>query len=154
MGLLFKKMSLIKNITVYIMSLLYVIVGVKHFTNTDFFVAIVPPIINWKKEAVLISGFIEVTLGVLLLFNQTRKLAAWGIILLLIAVFPANIYLYVSDIAREMVSISKNQALFRLPFQIPLMIIAYWYTKEKPTNQLSIICSVLFIPTIIYFITI
>ena len=136
------------------MSLLYVTVGVKHFTNTDFFVAIVPPIINWKEEAVLISGFIEIILGVLLLFNHTRKLAAWGIILLLIAVFPANIYLYVSDIPREMVGISKNQALFRLPFQIPLMIIAYWYTKEKHTNQLSIICSVLFIPTIIYFITI
>ena len=135
------------------MSLLYVIVGVKHFTNTDFFVTIVPPIITWKEEAVLISGIIEVILGLLLLFNQTRKLAAWGIILLLIAVFPANIYLYVSDITREMVGISKNQALFRLPFQIPLMIIAYWYTKEKPTNQLSIICSVLFIPTIIYFIT-
>ena len=136
------------------MSLLYVIVGVKHFTNTDFFVKIVPPIISWKEEAVLISGIIEVILGLLLLFNQTRKLAAWGIILLLIAVFPANIYLYVSDITREMVGISKNQALFRLPFQIPLMIIAYWYTKEKPTNQLSIICSVLFIPTIIYFIMI
>ena len=136
------------------MSLLYVIVGVKHFTNTDFFVTIVPPIITWKEEAVLISGIIEVILGLLLLFNQTRKLAAWGIILLLIAVFPANIYLYVSDITREMVGISKNQALFRLPFQIPLMIIAYWYTKEKPTNQLSIICSVLFIPTIIYFIMI
>ena len=136
------------------MSLLYVIVGVKHFTNTDFFVTIVPPIITWKEEAVLISGIIEVILGLLLLFNHTRKLAAWGIILLLIAVFPANIYLYVSDIAREMVGISKNQALFRLPFQIPLMIIAYWHTKEKPTNQLSIICSVLFIPTIIYFITI
>ena len=136
------------------MSLLYVIVGVKHFTNTDFFVAIVPPVISWKEEAVLISGVIEIVLGLLLLFNQTRKLAAWGIILLLIAVFPANIYLYVSDIPREIIGISKNQALFRLPFQIPLMIIAYWYTKEKHTNQLSIICSVLFIPTIIYFITI
>ena len=136
------------------MSLLYVIVGIKHFTNTDFFVAIVPAIINWKEEAVLISGAIEVTLGVLLLFNQTRRLAAWGIIILLIAVFPANIYLCISDFARNTIGISKDQALFRLPFQIPLMIIAYWYTKEKPTNQLSIICSVLFIPTIIYFITI
>ena len=134
------------------MSLLYVIVGVKHFTNTDFFVAIVPPVISWKEEAVLISGVIEIVLGLLLLFNQTRKLAAWGIILLLIAVFPANIYLYLSEIPRDIIGISKNQALFRLPFQIPLMIIAYWHTKEKNTNQLSIISSVLFIPTIIYFI--
>ena len=136
------------------MSLLYVIVGVKHFTNTDFFVSIVPPIIHWKKEAVLISGFIEVILGVLLLFNQTRKLAAWGIILLLIAVFPANIYLYISDLPKDIIGVSKDQALFRLPFQIPLMIIAYWHTKEKHSKQLSIICSILFIPTIIYFITI
>ena len=150
---IFEKMKLFKEITIYIMSLLYVIVGVKHFTNTDFFVAIVPPVISWKEEAVLISGIIEIVLGLLLLFNQTRKLAAWGIILLLIAVFPANIYLYLSEIPRDIIGISKNQALFRLPFQIPLMIIAYWHTK-KNTNQLSIICSVLFIPTIIYFITI
>ena len=149
---IFGKMKLFKDITIYIMSLLYVIVGVKHFTNTDFFVAIVPPVISWKEEAVLISGVIEIVLGLLLLFNQTRKLAAWGIILLLIAVFPANIYLYLSEIPRDIIGISKNQALFRLPFQIPLMIIAYWHTKEKNTNQLSIISSVLFIPTIIYFI--
>ena len=136
------------------MSLLYVTVGVKHFTNTDFFVTIVPPIINWKKEAVFISGLIEVILGVLLVFNQTRKLAAWGIILLLIAVFPANIYLYISEVAREALSISKGQALLRLPFQIPLMIIAYWHSKEIHSKQLSIICSGLFIPTVIYFITI
>ena len=136
------------------MSLLYVIVGVKHFTNTDLFVTIVPPIINCKEEVVLVSGLIEVILGILLLFNQTRKLAAWGIILLLIAVFPANIYLYLSEIARETLSISKNQALYRLPFQIPLMIISYWHSKEIHSKQLSIICGGLFIPTIIYFITI
>tara|TARA_B100000683_G_C12451862_1_gene540425 strand:- start:463 stop:852 length:390 start_codon:yes stop_codon:yes gene_type:complete len=129
-------------------------VGLNHFTNTNFFVAIVPPIIDWKQEVVLISGVIEVLLGILLLFNQTRKFAAWGIILLLIAVFPANIYLYISDFPRDIIGISKDQALFRLPFQIPLMIIAYWHTKEKNSKELSIICSILFIPTIIYFITI
>ena len=136
------------------MSLLYITVGVKHFINPDFFVTIVPPIINWKEETVLVSGFIEVLLGILLLFNQTRRLAAWGIILLLIAVLPANIYLYISEIPREILSISKSQALFRIPFQIPLIIISYWHSKEIHSKQLSIICSGLFIPTIIYFITI
>ena len=136
------------------MSLLYITVGVKHFINPDFFVTIVPPIINWKEEAVLVSGFIEVLLGILLLFNQTRKLAAWGIILLLIAVLPANIYLYLSEIPREILCISKSQALFRIPFQIPLIIISYWHSKEIHSKQLSIICSGLFIATIIYFITI
>ena len=147
-------MKIFKNITIYIISLLYVIVGIKHFTNTGFFVTIVPPIINWKEEIVLVSGLIEVILGILLLFNQTRKLAAWGIILLLIAVFPANIYLYFSEIARETLNISKNQALVRMPFQIPLMIISYWHSKKTQSKELSIICGGLFIPTIIYFITI
>ena len=134
------------------MSLLYVILGIKHFTNTAFFVAIVPPIINCKEEIVLVSGLIEVILA--LLFNQTRKLAAWYIIILLIAVFPANIYLYFSEIAREILSISKNQALYRTPFQIPLMIISYWHSKETHSKQFSILCGGLFISTIIYFITI
>ena len=136
------------------MSLLYAIVGIKHFTNTGFFVAIVPPIINYKEEVVLVSGLIEVILGVLLLFNHTRKLAAWCIITLLIVVFPANIYLYFSEIAREILSISKNQALYRMPFQIPLMIISYWHSKETHSKQFSILCAGLFIPTILYFITI
>ena len=129
-------------------------VGVKHFINTDFFVSIVPPYINWKKEAVIISGFIEVLLGLLLLFNKTRKLAALGIILLLISVFPANIYLYFSEFAREKINISKSQALFRIPFQIPLVIISYWHSKEIHSKRFSIICCILFIPTVIYFITI
>ena len=111
------------------MSLLYVSIGIKHFINPNFFVTIVPPIINCKEAAVIASGFIEVILGILLLFNQTRKLASWGIILLLIALFPANIYLYTSEIARETLSISKSQALLRMPFQIPLIMISYWSLK-------------------------
>tara|TARA_B100001142_G_scaffold319751_1_gene363678 strand:+ start:1048 stop:1458 length:411 start_codon:yes stop_codon:yes gene_type:complete len=136
------------------MSVLYVSIGIKHFINTEFFVAIIPPIINYKEAAVIISGFIEVILGILLLFNQTRKLASWGIIFLLIAVFPANIYLYTSEIPRETLSITKSQALLRMPYQIALIMISYWHSKEIHSNQLSIICSGLFILTIIYFIKI
>lgn len=136
------------------MSLLYIIIGVKHFIDPEFFIAIVPPNIPFKKEVVLISGLIEILLGILLLFNQTRKFASWGIILLLISVFPANIYLYISEHPREILGITKNQALFRMPFQIPLIIISYWHTKESQSKMLSIICAILFIPTILYFITI
>ena len=106
------------------MSLLYIIIGIKHFIDPEFFIAIVPPNIPFKKEVVLISGLIEILLGILLLFNHTRKFASWGIILLLISVFPANIYLYISESPREILGITKNQALLRMPFQIPLIIIS------------------------------
>ena len=147
-------MKNLKKITIYIISLLYITVGIKHFIDPAFFIAIVPPYIILKEEAVLISGLIEVVLGILLLFHQTRRFAAWGIILLLIAVFPANIYLYVSEVPRETLAISKNQALLRMPFQIPLIIIAYWHSKESHPRKFSIFCIGLFIPTIIYFTTI
>ena len=135
------------------MSFLYIIVGIKHFLDVEYFVSIVPNYISWKKEAVFVSGFFEILLGILLLFHKTRKLAAWGIIMLLIAVFPANIYLYVSEIAREILNISKIDALIRIPFQIPLIIISYWHSKKTSSKIFSNICIILFIPTIIYFIS-
>ena len=135
------------------MSFLYIIVGIKHFVDVEYFVSIVPNYISWKKEAVFISGFFEILLGILLLFHKTRKLAAWGIIMLLIAVFPANIYLYVSEIAREILNISKIDALIRIPFQIPLIIISYWHSKKINSKIFSKTCIILFIPTIIYFIS-
>ena len=144
-------MIFIKNITIHALSLLYIIVGVKHFMDVEYFMAIVPNYISWKEEAVFISGFFEILLGILLLFHKTRKLAAWGIILLLIAVFPANIYLYVSEIPRDILNISKSDALIRMPFQIPLIIISYWHSKKISSKIFSYACISIFIPTIIYF---
>lgn len=146
-------MLVIKNITIYVMSLLYIIVGIKHFVDVEYFVSIVPNYISWKKEAVFVSGFLEILLGILLLFHKTRKLASWGIILLLIVVFPANIYLYVSEIPRDILNISKRDALIRMPFQIPLIIISYWHSKKISSKIFSKTCIILFIPTIIYFIS-
>tara|TARA_Y100001933_G_C18808681_1_gene484034 strand:- start:287 stop:706 length:420 start_codon:yes stop_codon:yes gene_type:complete len=133
------------------MSLLYVLVGIEHFTNKDLFIHIVPNYINLKKEVVYISGFAEIILGLLLIFKKTRKFASFGLIFLLISVFPANIYLYESEIAQKSLSISKNQALIRMPFQIPLILIAYWHSKEKHSKKISVASAILFIPTIIYF---
>lgn len=143
-----------KHITIYIVSILYIVVGYKHFVNTDFFTAIVPPFLIYKKEIVISSGVIEIILGLSLLFKKTRKIGSWGIILLLISVFPANIYLYISEIPREELNISKAQALIRIPFQIPLIILAYWHSQTSEKRTLSIICSILFVPTMIYFLTI
>ena len=123
-----------KTTTIYIMSLLYITVGIKHFTEPNFFIHIVPDYLSWKYEAVYISGLIEV-------------------ILLLVAVFPVNIYLYESEIAKKCLKISKNQALIRMPFQIPLILIAFWHSKEQSSTNISIISAILFVPTIIYFST-
>jgi len=146
-------MKIIKELTILLISILYITVGLNHFIKPNFFLEIVPPIIPFKLEVVFISGFFEIILGILILFKKTRKLASLLIIVLLVSVFPANIYLYISETPRVSLNITKSQALFRMPFQLSLIIISYWHSRDDNSKTFSIISIILFIPTIIYFIT-
>ena len=116
-----------KLISIYVMSAFYIFVGVKHFTNPVLFMKIMPPYLPLHKELVYISGALEIMLGLMLLLDKTRFAGGWGLILLLIAVFPANIYL-----AQTNGTAMNTTALFawgRLPFQAIFILIAYWHTK-------------------------
>ena len=114
---------------------------------------IVPPYIKFPLLAVYISGFFEIVFGLLLIPTSTRKFAGIGIIVLLISVFPANIYLYISEVPQKIYGITKNEALLRLPFQLPLILLAYWHSKEKTSKSFDMFSITVFIPTIIYFAT-
>ena len=104
-----------KLISIYIMSLFYVFAGIKHFTNPTWYMKIMPPYLPLHKELVYISGAFEIILGLMLLLDNTRFIGAWGLILLLIAIFPANIYLAQTNGAA--LNISPSLAWGRLPFQ-------------------------------------
>ncbi len=140
-----------KKLTIYTFSLFYLVVGIKHFTDVNFFVSIMPTYIPFHEFFVYFSGFFEILFGFLLLFKRTRKLAGIGLIYLLVFVFPANVHLYLSEVAQKALSITQNDALIRLPFQLPLMIIAFWHSEENSTKFFDIFCSFIFIPTILYF---
>ena len=116
-----------KLITIYLMSLFYILGGIKHFTNVDWYIKIMPPYLTYHKELVYLSGAFEIILGIMLLFEQTRFLSGWGLILLLIAVFPANIYLAQTNGAA--MNISPALAWGRLPFQAVFIALAYWHSK-------------------------
>ena len=74
------------------MSAIYIIAGVAHFRNPKFYLKITPTWVPFPEKINLFVGSVEIILGMALLFIETRTYAAIGIILLLIAVFPANIY--------------------------------------------------------------
>ena len=116
-----------KLITNYLMSLFYVFAGIKHFTNPILYMKIMPPYLPLHKELVYISGAFEIILGLMLLLGKTRFVGAWGLILLLIAVFPANIYLAQTN--GTALNISPTLAWGRLPFQAIFILIAYWQTR-------------------------
>ena len=120
-------LPIIKSVTVYIMGLFYIVAGVKHFHDPAWFIRIVPPILPFKMALVYISGFFEVFFGILLMIEKTRSIAGWGLILLLIAVYPANIYLAQTN--GSTINISSAIAWWRLPFQVLFIAIAYWHSK-------------------------
>ena len=117
----------IRLFSIIIMSIFYVSVGVNHFTIPEWFLQIVPPWLPYKLELVYISGFLEIIFGVMLLIPATRFYAAWGLILLLIAVYPANIYLAQTNGAA--MNTTPLVAWGRLPFQFVFIALAYWHTK-------------------------
>ena len=109
------------------MTLFYFAAGLNHFIRPQFYLKIMPPWIPVHKGLVLISGIGEVLLALLLLFPVTRRLAAWGIIVLLVAVFPANIQMLINyyESNNPMLWI----AVLRLPLQLVLIWWAYGFTK-------------------------
>ena len=119
---------------VYLMGAFYVFAGVSHFTQPGFFRQIVPPFLPNPALVVVVSGIAEIVLGALVMVPATRRMAAWGIIALLIAVWPANFYqaLYnpmLVDPPAWMPQPTQTALWIRLPLQLVLMYWAWRYTR-------------------------
>ena len=136
------------------MSIMYVFIGIRHFTDPQYFLDIVPPQLPSKLFLVYLTGLIEVVGGAAILAQKTRKAGAYLLIFLLISVFPANIYLYLSETPQNLLGISKTDALIRMPFQIPLILLAFWHSKKNHPKWVAYLSSLVFPPTIIYFLLI
>ena len=124
-------MRYLKLITIYFMSFAYTYVGVRHFIDPNFFLAIMPNYLTFHLELVYLSGIAEVVLGLMLLFKKTRRTGAIGLIFLLILVFPANIHLVQSELSQSILGVTKSQSIYRLPFQGLFILIAYCHSKNK-----------------------
>lgn len=114
------------------MILFYLCAGINHFWNPEFYIMIMPNWLPWQRALVLISGGFEILFGLLLVFKRTGIAAAWGIILLLLAVFPANIQKLLNYIAQDNPHVWI--AIVRLPLQVVLIWWAYIFTKPLVKN--------------------
>ncbi len=115
-----------------LLAVLMVVVGTMHFANSDFYMKIMPPYLPLHRELVYFSGLCEIVLGLLLFIPRFSRLAAWGIIALLIAVFPANIYAYQHQ---DVVPAPPILHLLRLPLQAVLILWAYWHTRPTKAGR-------------------
>lgn len=102
--------------------------GTLHFVRPDPFVKIMPSYLPWHLQLVYVSGVIEIVLGAMLLIPKCQVLAAWGLIALLIAVFPANVQMALH--ASDYPQFPATLIWLRLPLQGVLIVWAYWFTRQ------------------------
>ena len=126
-----KKISKARTIARVVASMFYVGAGLMHFLRPAPYVKIMPPFLQWPLELVYVSGAAEVAGGLGLLAPTLRRAAAWGLVALLVAVFPANIYM-----ALAQVQVTANPApgwllWARLPLQALLIWWVLWCTKPQ-----------------------
>jgi uncharacterized membrane protein len=119
----------LKRALLYLMAAFYVVAGVMHFVRPDAYLPMMPPYLPWHAALVFWSGVAELGLGLAVLVPSLRPYAAWGIILLLIAIFPANIHIALNNV--PLFGNPEGAGIWnwvRLPFQGVLALWAWWYT--------------------------
>lgn len=118
----------------YVLSGMMLFIGVSHFAFAPSLVSIMPPYVPWHLALVYLSGVIEVCLGWLLVVERSRNFAAWALILLFIAVYPANVHMALHPVVVAGLPGGTVPPLFswiRLPFQFALIWWAHRYTDRS-----------------------
>lgn len=122
-------MSMLKRTFCVLLAAAMCLAGTTHFTMPETYAAIVPDYLPMHTELVYVSGVCEILGGLGLLLPATRRLAAWGIVALLIAVLPANINQALHNIQPPGLEMSPTMLWVRLPLQLVLIAWAWWMTR-------------------------
>jgi uncharacterized membrane protein len=120
-----------QKIALVLAAISYVGAGTLHFVRPEFYLRIMPPYIPWHVAMVQVSGAFEVLGGLGLLLPQTRRAAAWGLVALLIAVFPANLYMATNPVEAGAASMAPMLRWGRLPIQLLLIWWLLWCTRAR-----------------------
>ncbi|HZH32233.1 MAG TPA: DoxX family membrane protein [Pyrinomonadaceae bacterium] len=121
-------MRMLKLLSKYALGLLFILGGLYHFVNPSLYLRMMPSYLPWHLFLVYLSGFFEAGLGLMLLVPRYTRLAAWGLIALLVAVFPANVQMALNP--QQFPDIPPAALWLRLPLQAVFIAWAYWFTRR------------------------
>lgn len=128
-----KKLSIVKKGMLFVMVVFYIFGGYNHFNNPSFYIPLIPPYLSsWAVELNLIAGLFEIIFGILLIPQQTRKWAGWGIVLMLLAFIPSHIYFIErGNFSLGSITMSPLISWIRLLVFQPLFILwALWVSRK------------------------
>jgi uncharacterized membrane protein len=112
---------------------IFIVSGLLHFFVPDPYLRIIPPFLPWPRILLRVSGAAEIAGGLGLLLAKLRRFSAYGLVLLLVAVFPANVYMAVAHVSFPGILGESWVQWLRLPLQIPLTLWAHYYTRPPTT---------------------
>src|ERR1700744_5949042 len=130
-------MQLFKKISLIVLILFYSVAGVNHFYNPRSYYRIIPHYIPYPILVNILAGCFELLFALLLIFPKTRSLAAWGIILMLIAFLPVHINM-IGDAPLKLgnLTVTPLLAWIRLVVLQPFLILwAWWVLKVKAKRR-------------------
>ncbi len=126
--------SRLRRLALLGLSAWFLLNGLNHFVSTDVYVSIMPLYLLAPLTLVYISGIFEILGGLGVLHPQTRRLAGWGLIALLIAIFPANIEM--ARRSEEFAETASARVLYaRLPLQLVFIAWVYLAALWKPSKD-------------------
>lgn len=124
--------SMLRSILLWLMAVLFVVAGLNHFRDPGFYLVMMPPQLPLPLELIYLSGVLEVLGGLLVLAPPLRRPVGWGLIALLLAVFPANIYAAVAQVQPPGGHVAPLLLWLRLPFQAVFIAWVYCAALYKP----------------------
>jgi uncharacterized membrane protein len=127
-------MQTFKIVLKYLFAASFILAGFNHFRDPDFYLRIMPPYLPWPSALHLIAAVFEVALGVMLLVPRFQKLAAWGLIALLVAFFSVHIHMVVHH---DQYEVRLSLLWLRLLLQFVLIAWAWWFTKAYEEKGLK-----------------
>lgn len=113
-----------------VLAILFVGSGALHFVIPQAYLRVMPPVLPQPLTLIYISGVAELLGGFGLLLPITRRAAAWGLAALLVAVWPANVYMAIAHLPIPGVMGQSWAQWLRVPLQLPLIYWAWTYTRE------------------------
>jgi uncharacterized membrane protein len=118
-----------RAIGLWALAAFFVVAGLNHFLNPGPYLAMMPPYLPWHKGLIVVSGLAEIAGGLGILIPKMRWLAGWGLIALLVAVFPANVQVALHGWPG--VQIPQWTLWARLPLQSVLIVWVYWVCRDR-----------------------
>ncbi len=112
----------------------FIAAGANHFRDPAFYVPTIPSWLPWHQELVALSGGAEIIGGVAALVPRTRRAAGWGLIALLVAVFPANVNTAVNHTQSLERPLVDGLLWLRLPVQALLIAWVWWTLLAGPVR--------------------